>query len=65
VFIKSPNAYLIQTYYHFKRVQRKRSVKSQSTPYLSQHRGCPSTQGGTLLVKNSLWRINRGVVAES
>jgi hypothetical protein len=29
-------------------VQRKPFVQSQSTPHLSQHGGCPSTQGGTL-----------------
>jgi hypothetical protein len=29
-------------------VQRKRSAESRSTPYLSQHGGCPTTQGGTL-----------------
>jgi hypothetical protein len=49
VFVNSSNTQLIQVYSPYQRVRRKRSIESQSTPHLSQHGGCPSTQGGTLL----------------
>jgi hypothetical protein len=49
--VNRPNTLPVQAQSHYQRVRRKRSVESQSTPYLSQHGGCPSTQGGTLAWK--------------
>jgi hypothetical protein len=51
--VNNPDIWPIQIYSHYRRVKRKRSVESQSTPHSSQHGGCPSTQGGTLALNRT------------